>query len=412
MDRYPVMEDVTAGSEEKSERPSIEVIRSIYELEHFRRTWVSWQHHPNSDMDFYLTVLGTRPEILRPHVMVVHRGGSPEAMLVGRLELRRLEAKVGYASLLAKKTRTLTFLYGGLLGNLSAEGSDALVLDIMKSLSDGEADLAYFNHLKEDSPLYRAAVKLPGRLSRDYIPDHQFHHAITVPGSLEEFYCGLSSKWRKTLKWDARRLVNTNSGDVSVRCFREIEDLDRLIEDVEGITKKTYQRGLGVGFSNTPEIRRRLSLEAAKGSLRGYVLYVRGCPWAFFLGSLYRGTFHGDFMGYDPLHAKYSPGMFLVVKMIEDLCNGKDRGERISMIDFGLGDAQYKRVLSDLRWNDSSLYIFSPRISGVSLNLMRTAAAMLDRAARGVLGKAGLLDRVKKMWRLKLNEKQAAGAGQ
>lgn len=401
MDRCPVIEDVTAGSEEKCERASIKVIRSICELEYFRRTWVSWQHHPNSDIDFYLTVLSTRPEIMRPHVMVVYRGEHPEAMLVGRLELRKLEAKVGYASLLVKRVRTLTFLYGGLLGKLSPEGSDALVRDIMKSLSDGEADLAYFNHLKEDSPLCRAVVKLPGFLSRDYVPDRQCHHAITVPGSLEEFYRGLSSKWRKTLKWDARRLVNTNSGDVSVRCFSEIEDLDRLIEDVEAITRQTYQRGLGVGFSDTPEIRRRLSLQAAKGSLRGYVLYVRGYPWAFFLGSLYHGTFHGDFMGYDPLHAKYSPGMFVVVKMIEDLCNGKDRGERISTIDFGLGDAQYKRVLSNLRWNDSSLYIFSPRISGVSLNLMRTAAAMLERTARKALMQTGLLNRVKKMWRLK-----------
>ena len=370
-------------------------------MEEVRSIWSSWQQHPNSDIDFYLNTLRSRPEVLRPHVIVVYRDEFPEALLVGRLELRKLEAKMGYASVFAKRTPTLTFLYGGLLGNPSPEGGKAFVRDIMNSLADGEASVAFFNSIKVESVLYHAATKTPGVLSRDYCACQQVHYAMTIPGSSEEFYRRLSPEWRRTLKRYASKLLRENFGDVTVRHFRETADLDRMREDFESIAKKTYHRGLGVGFSDTPEIRSRLSLVAKKGWLRGYVLYVQGVPWAFFLGTLYRGTCHGDFMGFDPLHAKYSPGMYLLTKIIEDLCNGNDGGGKVSMIDFGLGDAHYKKVLGDLEWDDASLYIFSPNISGVSLNLMRVAGAMLDRAARAGVEKVGLLDRVKKMWRLK-----------
>jgi hypothetical protein len=388
------------------EKVVAKVARSLEEVKGIAAVWRAWQCHPNSDLDFYLTVLRSRPEILRPHVMIVYRDGCPEALLVGRLELRKLQASVGYAGLLKKETRALTFLYGGLLGTLSPEGSEVLVRDIMSSLSQGDADLAYFNHLMADSPLCRAATKVPGLLSRDYLPHHQVHHAMTMPGSLEEFYLRLSPEWRKTLKRYARKLLRENSGNVSVRYFRGIADLDILVKDSEGIAKRTYHRGLGVGFSDTPEMRRRLSLGAERGWLRGYVLYVQSVPWAFFLGTLYRGTFHGDFMGYDPLHAKYSPGMYLMTKVIEDLCNGKGREEKVSLIDFGLGDAHYKEVLGDLEWNDASVYIFAPTLKGAGLNVLRIPALLVDRILRRGLERTNLLAKIKRIWRGHLSKVQ------
>jgi len=393
-----------------SEKLTTRVISSVSEVEEIRDIWSGWRQHPNSDMEFYLNTLRARPDFLRPHVILVNRGGCPEAMLVGRLELRRVEANLGYAKLLNKKRRTLTFLYGGLLGTLSPEGSKALVRDVMNSLSQGEADLAYFNNLKADSLLYGAAIKLPGRLSRDYYPSLQLHRSMTVPGSMEEFYRRLSAKVQKNLKWQAKKLIQEYSGNVSVRCFREAGDLERMIQDVEGIASKTYQRGLGVGFVDNPEMRRRLSLEAEKNWLRGYVLYAQNVPVAFWIGTLYLGTLHSEYMGYDPSLGKYSPGMFLIVKVIEEFCNHNGKRDQLSKIDFGPGDAQYKEVLGDLEWNDASLYIFSPRLRGVSLNLMRVPFAMLERAARRALEQTGLLNRVKKLWRLKSNEKRAPGA--
>ena len=149
-------------------------------------------------------------------------------------------------------------------------------------------------------------------------------------------------------------------------------------------------------------MRRRLAIEADKGWVRAYVLYVQNTPWAFWIGNLYDGTFHSDFMGYDPNLRKHSPGMFLLVKVIEDFCNRRGCGEQVSKIDFGLGDAQYKEVLGNLEWNDASLYIFSVGARGVAVNLLRTPFIFLERTARKALGLMRPLDRMKRKWRERL----------
>jgi hypothetical protein len=45
------------------------------------------------------------------------------------------------------------------------------------------------------------------------------------------------------------------------------------MEHAESIAEKSYQRGLGVGFANTPEVRKRLELESQKKWLRASILY-------------------------------------------------------------------------------------------------------------------------------------------
>ena len=90
------------------------------------------------------------------------------------------------------------------------------------------------------------------------------------------------------------------------------------------ITGKSYQRGLGVGFVNDPQARERLRLKATKGWLRAYVLYLADCPCAFWMGDINRGIFGSDYLAFDPAFAKYSPGMYLILQVIEGFCNGSD----------------------------------------------------------------------------------------
>jgi CelD/BcsL family acetyltransferase involved in cellulose biosynthesis len=92
--------------------------------------------------------------------------------------------------------------------------------------------------------------------------------------------------------------------------------LDHLFHDVEEIARKTYQRGLGVGFADTTRMRQRLELAARKGWLRAYLLYLGERPCAFWIGMLYGDTFVSDYTGYDPDLRQFSPGIGLVMRMI------------------------------------------------------------------------------------------------
>jgi CelD/BcsL family acetyltransferase involved in cellulose biosynthesis len=225
------------------------------------------------------------------------------------------------------------------------------------------------------------------------------HRTLTLPASVDAFYAGLSSKVRKNLRWQAKKLLQDFSGDVRVHCFRQATELDRMFAEVERVAQKTYQRGLGVGFADNAEMRQRMHFEAEKGWLRVFALYVKEQLCAFWIGTQYGEVFHSNFMGYDAEYGKYSPGMFLVVRVIEDFCS---QNQNVRQIDFGLGDAQYKEVLGNQEWQEASVHIFGPSLRGCGLNALQVPVMLLDRAARKVLQETKLLARIKKFWRERL----------
>src|SRR5579863_4385888 len=203
----------------------ITVIRGTAELEQIRATWEGWHQHPNSDIDFYLTILSQRPEIIRPHIMVAHRGGSPVALLVGRIEQRRLAFKLGYLTLLRPKVRVLTLPFGGLLGSASRENCDVLVSEVMKSLRRGEADLAVFEPMDTRSPLSQSARTLPAWICRDYCRTAQVHRSMDLFGDAEAFRLSLSPKARKNLRWQAKKLLSDFPGEVRIASYASSADL-------------------------------------------------------------------------------------------------------------------------------------------------------------------------------------------
>lgn len=302
----------------------------------------------------------------------------------------------------------MCFVYGALRGNPSKENCDLMVSEIVQSLSQGEADVAYMNFLREGSDLCHLARKKPGLLNRDYVPITQPHFAATLPASMEEFYQGLSPKVRKNQKWQSKKLMNHFSGAVRIHCYREATDLDKMIQDVEQVAKKSYQRGLGVGFFDTLMVRSHWQLKAQQGRLRSYVLYLAEKPCAFWIGEINQGTFESDSLAYDAEFGKHSPGMFLILNVIESFCDGNREG--VTGVDFGRGNAQYKQVLSNQSWTETSLYIFAPTFKGICLNMARSLVGGLDQVIKKVLARTNLLQKIKKAWRNHAKPKEAVHA--
>ncbi len=152
-----------------------------------------------------------------------------------------------------------------------------------------------------------------------------------------------------------------------------------------------------MGFFDCPHTREQLRLKAEKGWLRGYVLYLAERPCAFWIGDINGSTFGSDYIGYDAEFASESPGMYLVMRVIEGFCDGHREG--VTEVDFGTGHAQYKQVLSNQQWCETSVYIFAPTLKGISLNLVRSVVGGMDQAIKNVLARTNLLQKVKKAWR-------------
>lgn len=371
----------------------IRIINSLPEIEEIRACWASWDGHRDSDIDLYLHILRSTPEVVRPHIFVLYRDGHPAALFIGRVEERRVQFAVGYLKLFKPHVRMLVFANGALRGQASRENAQLFVAQIMHSLRQREADMAVLERVENNSPLFDYARRLPGFLARDHVPVITPHRTMRLPRSLEEVYRGLSRHHRKHVRREAKQFRNQFS-DLRIRCLRETTELDVAIRDIEETAKKTYQRGLGVGFANTSALRQRLHLEAEKGWLRAYILYVGDQPCAFSVGTVYHNTFYSNFLGHDPVYAKYSPGTFLFMRMIEDFCNENVRG-----VDFGFGDALYKQRFGNSVRNEARVHIYARTVKGFQLNLLRTVTALADRLAKKALEKTGLLPRIKRLWR-------------
>lgn len=373
---------------------SVRTLRSFEEVEELRGVWEEWQTHPNSDIDFYLSRFHVRPEFLQPCVIVVCRDACPETILVGRTDDLRMDLKIGYIHLPRPRVRAVSVLYSGLLGNQSVENSKLIITEIMRLLRQGEVDLASFSNLRVDSPIYDLATKLPGVMSRHHFPVVDLHCSMTLPSSLDDIYRGLTPKHRSHIKRQARQLLNDQALSAQISCFRGTDEVDRMIRDVEDVARKTYQRGLGVGFVDNVEMRERLGLAARKGWLRSYVLYLANQPCAFCVGTLYGGTYYTDFVGYNPIYAKYRPGTFLLMRMLGEFCS-----EGVKQVDFGYGVEEYKQRFGNCKWHEAMVTIYAPTARSLGLKVVVTLTLLIDHCARKTLERIKVLPRLKRFWR-------------
>lgn len=374
---------------------SVRVLRTISELDKISREWQSWPGNRDSEMETYVTFLQSNDGSVRPHIVVVEREGRPDAILVGRVDYTHIACRFGYWQLKVP-VRVLVFVAGALRGESSPDNCDLIVSSVLEALSNREADAAYMNFLRVESPLCRLSMQKPGFLCRDYVPTTQSHFEAVLPFSVDEFYMGLSKSVRGNVREKQRKLIK-HFREVEIRCCRSVTELDGFIQDVEQVAAQSYQRGLGVGFMDNSATRKLLRLHAERGQLRGYMLYIEGKPSAFMIGDVNEGTFGSNYTGYDEELSKYSPGMYLMVKVIESLCEHKEEG--VVAVNFGPGYAWYKEALCNREWKERAVYIFAPTVKAITLNMFRLVIGAIDLTVKRVLQRTMLFQRVKRAWR-------------
>ncbi len=368
---------------------SVTIARSMDEALGLRKAWEEMQFHPNAELDFYRMIVSMRPEVLRPHIIVLYERGTPKAMLVGRLERTTIEFKIGYKTAARTKVRMLTVIYGGRMGEESATLDELLVRELIASLKQAEADVVLLSQVRVDSPLYAAWRSLPGVLWRDHFPVRCPHWQMSLDVPPEQLMKGLSNGTR----WQFRKLQKDHPALV-IKEFVAPGDVDALCSAMETVAAQTYQRGLGAGFVDNSENRNRFLLAARQGRLRAYVLANGQEPFAFWVGTRIRDVFYADFTGYASKLKKYSPGTFLFFKTLQALYS-----EGIRTVDFGFGDAFYKQRFGNKHWDEAATLMVAPTFRGLGIVLLRTGTTVINRAANKILARMSLLQRVKTSWR-------------
>jgi hypothetical protein len=374
----------------------VTVARGFDEVAAVRDDWASLDGQSiTTDFDYVHAVIDSEPSMLEPAVVTVLRADEPHAMLVCRVEETSLPMKLGYRTLYEPRVRSLTVVYRGYLGDVDDTTSRTLVRELGRVLRESGLETVIFRRLDVEHPLYAAARSEPGFLARQHHSRVAVCWERSLPSSYDEFLASLSKSTRSGVKRYANKLERDFAGRLEMRRFADPADLDDYFRDAEAVAAKTYQRGLGVGVRDDEPQRRRARLALERGWFRSYMLYLDGEPAAFCGGEAYKGRFTYGIPGYDPAYADYRVGNYVLMKMIEDLCEE----ESVSVLDFGFGDAEYKRRFGDRSWEEADVHLFATRPRPISINLARTAVLKTNDALAATARSLGVLGRVKQRWR-------------
>lgn len=179
--------------------------------------------------------------------------------------------------------------------------------------------------------------------------------------------------------------------------MNHFDDIPGLCARLEEVAGRTYQRGLGAGFVDNEEHRRRFALFSSRGQLRVQLLGIEDEIRAFWIGTVYKNVFHSSETGYDPDLLTFEPGTLVFVRMVDELIK-----EGVQKIDFGLGDAFYKQRFGDHCWQETTVHLFAPTAKGLLLRSATGFSRMFDSAGRRLLERLRLLNRFKRGWRRRL----------
>jgi CelD/BcsL family acetyltransferase involved in cellulose biosynthesis len=373
---------------------SATVLRSVEELEALRSTWTA--RSVDADIDYYITVIRTRSEVIRPHV-VRFGGDGAEAMFVGRLELVPLTTSIGYRKIYAPRVRALTQVHGGLIGADDPATMASVVAELRAELAAGEADVLRLPAVPVESALSNTLAVLPF-LQRGHRSSIRTRWQLRLPETYEEFLRGRSKSTREYVRRYGKRFEKAFGDEIDVAVYRRPDELDAILRDLPAVAAKTYQHGLGVAFGDSPEHLALTKLGLERGWFRAYVLSVGGAPVAFWHGTAYGGSFSTGTPGFDPAYRDHRVGIYLLLRVIEDLCG--DDG--VSVLDYGFGEADYKRQFGNESWLESDVLVFAPSFKAARVNLTRTAIAGSADVAKRTLDRLGVLDSVKRRWRGRL----------
>jgi CelD/BcsL family acetyltransferase involved in cellulose biosynthesis len=382
---------------------SLHVARTAEEIEALRPTWAALQGPQlTSDLDYFLTLIRHDSAVLRPHVVVVEQAGAATGLVVARLEDARLRARLGYGVTYAPRLRMLTVAYGGLLGDC---GPALAFPDVLReSLAGERVDVVRLRMLPVGSSLHAAASAAAPPLQRRRLAPAALHWHCSIPDSFEEFLAARSKERRRHVRRYQRRLEEAHEQQVEVRLFTSRAELDQLFAETDAVHRTTYQAALGVGFSDDELCRSLTELGMDRGWFRGAILYLGGRPAAFWHGNAYRGTFATSATGFDPAESASRPGTYLLMRLVEDLC----ADPTVDTLDFGFGDAEYKRHFGDSNALEEDVVVFEPRARALAVNAGQTAVLATAAAGRWALARSGHLRSARKAWRERLSPSQDA----
>jgi hypothetical protein len=384
--------------------------RTIDELPVLEPPWIALRTAhgaatPNAEPQRFAATVEALGADVEPHVTLLGDASDPRAIIVARRSTRKLGCRVGYLSLPSPRLRCLDVVYGGLITDGSEQAKQAVCDHLRRALEARDVDHVMVNHLPVTHELFsrlsRGFVFTPAGLDGSPSPHWRFTFA---EGPFRNTLARFSRKHRYNLRRADRLLADHFGGDLALEVVTGVDELDEFVGDAVRVTNAGWQGVAGAGFGD-PHVQRALLARAAEqGRLRCYRLRAGGEAIAYESGVVCDDVYHLQATGFLPHLARLSPGQVMLIRTMRDLCAAGMRA-----IDYGFGDAAYKRMYGTESWDEATIYLYAPTREGRSARLLHGLVRTVVWLATG----SGLAGYIKKRWRARLvaSADKAGGKG-
>jgi hypothetical protein len=385
--------------------PRVTVAMTVEQVMELRDEWSALRRNRgvismDAEPGLFCDILPALGDAVTPYVAIFRQNDEPIAALVGR---RSHRAPVpGPTALIAPRLEVLEIVCGGLITDGTRESADAVIAHLTDLLDGRQIDMLDIHHLDAEHEL--AASLSAGLERRARVSQRPEGHCRL---SLCDLQTGQrlhhnSSKTRSTFRRKDRKLCEFFENRTEVRELHGAETLNELLRVAGSINANTYQAALACGIEDTLRWRTILGALASRSAMHGYVLMGNGVAIAYVVGAVLHGQFTLLATGFLPEHQSLSPGLVLLNRIFDLLT-----AERVMTVDFGFGDADYKRILANQRSLEFTLHLYARRWKPtVAWGFERWFGLMKFAAKRG-LAWMGIFDAAKRRWRRWLESKSA-----
>ncbi|HKP37098.1 MAG TPA: GNAT family N-acetyltransferase [Pyrinomonadaceae bacterium] len=272
------------------------------------------------------------------------------------------------------------------LGSVPMLPSDpAISSQLLDLLFEARVDCAYMDTVPADNSFVKRALDTWRTSHFVYAPGgSRPWHMLQIPASSAEYLSRMSSKTRSTLKKKAKKLAEAAGGELELTRIDLANQVGPFLSEAVKVSRKSWQHEiLGTRINDSDDDRVWGERLAAAGLMRSYLLKAGDRACAFVVGHQFNGVFHYVELGYDRELSEYSPGTVLLHLLIQDLCDHQPP----ATLNFGMGDADYKRRFGNVQTEDVSIVVLRKTLPNYVLIRSHALLRYLARTARRIVTK-------------------------
>jgi CelD/BcsL family acetyltransferase involved in cellulose biosynthesis len=216
-------------------------------------------------------------------------------------------------------------------------------------------------------------------------------HYIDMSTGFDAYLACFSGKTRSTLRRKAKKLAE-ECGGYCVTEHRTPAEIETFLAAALPLSARTYQaRLLDAGLPDSPAARVAMLEAAEDDRMRAFLLHAGGQPIAYLSLPVTGATLVYAHLGYDPDHARLSPGTVLQIDALERLF----AEERYRWFDFTEGEGAHKAMFGTDSAACSSFMLLRPTLANRALLGARRAFDSGVAQAKALAEHSGALARIR-----------------